>query len=79
METLTPMPITARLGFGSALHRFAAESPAIRLCTTGGACIRVRIIRIGADFVETEPVDTATGGRAPLVLPFVGVEAVSIG
>ena len=71
--------ITARLGFGSALHRLAGESPVTRLHSTAGPCMRVRIVRIGADFVEAEPVDTAMGGRAALIVPFVGVEAVSSG
>ena len=72
-------PITARLGFGSALHRFAGESPVTRLHSTAGPCMRVRIIRIGADFVEAEPVDMATGGRGALIAPFVGIEAASSG
>ena len=72
-------PITARLGFGSAVHRFAAESSVTRLHTAVGPGMQVRIIRIGADFFEAEPADTATGGRAFLIVPFAGVEAVSSG
>ncbi len=65
-------PALARLGFGSALHGMASEAPEVllHLVTTGSE--RVRVVRIGADFVEA---DSATQSGAGLVVPFAAVLA----
>lgn len=71
-------PAVARLGFGSALHRLAGESPLVVLHLVSGRDLRVRVVRIGADFVEVEPErpdSTVAVGSAALV-PFGAVRAV---
>jgi hypothetical protein len=57
-------PAPARLGFGSALHRLAGESPEVLVRLASGTDLRVRVMRIGADFVEVETV----GVTPPTVL-----------
>jgi hypothetical protein len=71
-------PALARLGFGSALHRLTEEAPEVLLHLDGGPSVRVRVLRIGADFVETEQ----TGGPAAsgsVLVPFAGVLTVRPG
>jgi hypothetical protein len=64
-------PALARLGFGAALHRLAEERPELVLHLDGGPALRVRVLRIGADFAEVEQVGGPVSG--PLVVPFAGV------
>ena len=71
-------PAVARLTFGSALHRLAEESAEVLLhvATVGG--LRVRVLRIGADFVEVEPASAVThagGGTSTMLVPFAAVLA----
>lgn len=71
-------PAVARLTFGSALHRLAEESAEVLLHveTVGG--LRVRVLRIGADFVEVEPASAVThagGGTSTMLVPFAAVLA----
>lgn len=47
-------PVVARLGFGSAFHRLAEGCADLRLHLDTGSAPRVRLGRIGADFVEVE-------------------------
>lgn len=73
----TARPALARLGFGSALHRLAEDSPVVRLHPMSGESISVRPVRIGADFVEAR---AATRGRwtgQMLLVPFGALRAVS--
>lgn len=69
-------PVHARLGFGSALHRLAEEAAALRLHAVSGPVSWVRISRIGADFLEAEPVDGPRGSQSPLLVPFAALVAV---
>lgn len=70
-------PVAARLGFGSALHRFAEDDPELLLHLATGPSQRVRLVRVGADFVEVEPADE---GRGTAVLVATGsIRAVSGG
>jgi hypothetical protein len=67
-------PAPARLGFGSALHRLAGDSTEVLVRLASGTDLRVRVMRIGADFVEVE----AVGATPPTVLliPFDALVAV---
>lgn len=49
-------PVVTRLGFGSALHRLAEESSALVVHLVSREMRRVRVDRVGADFVEVERV-----------------------
>jgi hypothetical protein len=74
-------PAVARLGFGAALHRLAGEAPEVLLHLDGGPTLRVRVLRIGADFVEAER--TGTGGTAatgrPVLVPLAALQVVRPG
>lgn len=72
-------PAVARLGFGSALHRLAAEAQSVLLYLVSGARPTVRVLRIGADFVEVEPSATGAGAASGLLVPFSAVRAVRAG
>lgn len=70
-------PAVARLGFGSALHRLAGESLHVVIHPVSGRDLRVRVVRIGADFVEValdEP--GAVPVASSLLVPFIAVRAV---
>lgn len=71
-------PLPARLSFGSALHRLTEESPDILLHHAPAGWVRVRVARIGADFVEVVPVAEGTPTEAMLV-PFSAVFAARSG
>ena len=66
-------PASARLGFGSALHRLAGDSAEVLLHLVPGAALRVRVVRIGSDFAEVEPVGEPP--QAVLLVPFGAVLA----
>lgn len=69
-------PVTARLGFGAALHRLSeAAGGALRLHLASGMFGPGSAARIGADFVEID-----TGGGEPVSLvPFAAIRAVRPG
>jgi hypothetical protein len=69
----------ARLGFGAALHRLAEESAEeVLLHLGGGPALRVRVLRIGADFVEVQRTE-GPAAADPLLVPFAGVQAARPG
>lgn len=70
-------PALARQGFGSSLYRLASDSPDVLLHLVTAGRERVRVVRIGADFVETEP--AAAVGGATSVVPFSAVAAARPG
>lgn len=45
-------PVLARLGFGAAVHRLAEGSLDLVLSVDTGSSLRVRLVRVGADFLE---------------------------
>jgi hypothetical protein len=59
-------PVTARLGFGSALRRLTETDPEVVVQHVDGTRSRLSVTRVGADFVEA--------GES--VLPMSGVAAV---
>jgi hypothetical protein len=65
-------PAVARLGFSSALRRFAEAAGEVRLLPVGGPDLRGRVVRVGADFVEVDQRSSA----GPLVVPFSALRAV---
>ena len=65
-------PVTARLGFAAALHRWAEEAVDLRLHLGSGRLGVAAVLRIGADFVEVDP----GGGRPPAVVATRAVRAV---
>lgn len=70
-------PAVARLGFGSALHRLSDGCADLRLHLVTGAVPRVRLGRVGADFVEVE---LAQEGRVASELVAIGaIRAVVVG
>jgi len=71
-------PAVARLTFGSALHRLAEESAEVLLHVEAVGGLRVRVLRIGADFVEVEPASAVTpagDGTSTMLVPFAAVLA----
>lgn len=72
-------PVTARLGFGSALHRVAGDRGLLRLRLLGVDDLEGRLRRVGADFVELEPVvppgDPVATDHATTLVPFAAVLA----
>jgi hypothetical protein len=66
-------PAHARLGFGSALHRLAGDSTQVLVRLASGSDLRVRVLRIGADFVEVECVDATT--PVVMLIPFAALVA----
>jgi len=70
-------PAVARLTFGSALHRLAEDSAEVLLHVEAVGGLRVRVLRIGADFVEAEPASAVTpgSGTSTMLVPFVAVLA----
>jgi hypothetical protein len=69
-------PALARLTFGSALHRMAVESQELLLHHLPTGRMRVRVIRIGADFVEAEPSGSGVGSSTATLVPFSAILAV---
>lgn len=65
-------PVTARLGFGSALHRLADGGADLRLLLASGRLGPVSVLRIGADFVEL----VAGAGTPGTVVAFGAIRAV---
>ncbi len=65
-------PVVARLGFSSALRRFAEAAGEVRLLPAGGPDLSGRVVRVGADFVEVDQRSAA----GPLVVPFSALRAV---
>lgn len=65
-------PVTARLGFGAALHRWAEEPADLRLHLDSGRLGVAAVLRIGADFVEVDP----GGGGPRAVVATRGIRAV---
>lgn len=72
-------PAVARLTFGSALHRLASGAPDLLVHVETAEALRVRVSRIGADFVEVEPTGGGGPSAATLVVPFGGIVAVRAG
>lgn len=70
-------PAVARLRFGSAVHRLADDSPVLHLHTKAASGLAVRVVRIGADFVEVEPAGDTRAGS--VLVPFGAIEAVRKG
>ncbi len=68
-------PALARLGFGSALHRLASEAPEVLLHLVAAGPQRIRVVRIGADFVEVEPSTGAGAASTTALVPFSAVVA----
>jgi hypothetical protein len=71
-------PALARLSFGSALHRLAQDYQELVVLLEPSAGLRVRLLRIGADFIEVQPL-TAAAGPATVLLSFAAVKAVRPG
>lgn len=65
-------PAMARLSFGAALHRLATESADVVVHLGPSVSLRVRVLRIGADFAEVE----SRGGSGVQLVPFSAVTAV---
>lgn len=78
-------PVTARLGLGSVLRSVAADGTPVVLHRTGGGVLRARLRRVGADFVELEPDESAeSSGRSVddaglVVVPWSAIGAVRRG
>jgi hypothetical protein len=68
-------PATARLGFGSALHRLSTQAAEVVVHLGPSVSRRVRVLRIGADFVEVESRE-GSGGAGAQLLPFAAMAAV---
>lgn len=65
-------PATARLGLGSVLRSISADADPVVVHRTGGEALRVRVRRVGADFVELEDSGVA-------VVPWHAIAAVRRG
>lgn len=72
-------PAVARLGFGSALRRLAEEYAAVVVHLATGGSLPVRVLRVGADFLEAEAGGRAHRGSSALVVPFRAVLSVRTG
>lgn len=72
-------PALARLTFGSALHRMAEESPELLLHHLPTGRMRVRVVRIGADFLEAEQAGAGAGASSTTLVPFTAVTVVRQG
>ncbi len=72
-------PALARLTFGSALHRMAEESPELLLHHLPTGRMRVRVVRIGADFLEVEQAGSGQGSSSTTLVPFTAVTVVREG
>jgi hypothetical protein len=68
-------PAAARLGFGSALHRLVGDSPVVHVAPVTGDSLPVRVVRIGADFVEAEPLG-ASRPASSVLIPFTAIRVV---
>ena len=68
-------PATARLGFGSALHRLSTQAVDVLVHLGPAVSRRARVLRIGVDFVEVESRE-GIGGSDVQLLPFAAVAAV---
>ena len=71
-------PAVARLGFGSALHRLVDGSGEACLHLTTGAPYPVRVLRVGADFVEVAR-DRPAAAAGPELVALDAVRAVRVG
>lgn len=71
-------PVVARLGFGSALRRLGGEATELTVHPVDGPALTVRLVRVGADFVEVLPSDGPDSGW-PLLVAFGGIRAVRAG
>lgn len=69
-------PVTARLGLGSVLRTIAADAAPVVVHRTGGAVLRGRLRRVGADFVE---LDVDDRHAAVTVVPWGAIAAVRRG
>ena len=68
-------PAVARLSFGSALHRLAVDQGEVLMQLVSDTSLRVRVLRIGADFVEVE---SAGPTQTRAVVPFGALLAVRV-
>jgi hypothetical protein len=71
-------PILARLGLGSALHRFTEGAGEVRLHLVSGTPWRARVVRVGADFVEVLRLP-GTDPTASELVSFDALLAVQVG
>jgi hypothetical protein len=69
-------PALSRLSFGSALHRVSEDASVVSLHLVTGRGGRVRVVRIGADFVEVEQVGESASTFAAVLVPFGAILAV---
>lgn len=69
-------PALSRLSFGSALHRLGESASQVSLHLVTGRGERVRVVRIGADFVEVERVGESPGSQAAVLVPFGAILGV---
>lgn len=65
-------PVTAKLGFGSALRRIAESGARCGVRCTDGGYYDVRPLRVGGDFLEAQ----AGSHGGPGIYPFTGIAAV---
>lgn len=70
-------PVTARLGFGSAVRGLVGDGGTLTLHLVDGSRPGVEVRRVGADFVET--VTSADPTAATRLVPFAAIAAVSSG
>lgn len=68
-------PAVARLSFGSAVHRLAEDHDEVLVYLASGASLRVRVLRIGADFLEVE---SSAPAQSSAVVPFGAIQAVRV-
>lgn len=69
--------VAARLTLGSLLRGLAGSGRSVVVHHVSGERAAVRVVRVGADFVEVLPEEAAPGGAA-VVLPFPGIAAISL-
>jgi len=68
-------PAVARLSFGSAVHRLAEDHDEVLVQIASGTRLRVKVLRIGADFLEVE---SAGPAESQTVVPFGAVLVVRV-
>jgi len=73
-------PAVARLGFGAAARRVTGEITPVEVRSVDGTRASVRVVRVGADFLEVTDAEEAqaVSGRT-LLVPFVAVAALRSG
>ena len=71
-------PAVARLGLGSALHRFADDAGRLHLQLVTGSSWEARMVRAGADFLEVVPL-TGAGAPTPALVAFDALRAARLG